>query len=247
VNPLRLVWAEEGAGVAGAPPDPDLWAWRPVDEWHPPDELQTYTDDPANAHYDGHGHLVLRALRGNGPRRYTSARLSAHHANRPGVFRYGRFAARIRVPTGTGIWPAWWLLGPDDEVGWPECGEIDVMEAPSSAATLGEVHQGIHAPPSGGPGPVSVGVAPSVGDWGAGFHTYAVDWTPGRVRFFIDDRTTGDVTRQDVERSGGRWIFDDRPHGPVLSLAVGGWAGLPDGSWSQQEMLVDWVRVYRTA
>jgi beta-glucanase (GH16 family) len=226
---MRLVWADEGAGEPGAPPDPDLWAWRRVDEWHPPDELQTYTDDPANAHYDGHGHLVLRALSGQGARRYTSARLSTHHANRPSMFLYGYFAARIRVPTGRGIWPAWWLLGPDGVFGWPECGEIDVMEAPSSATTAGEVHQGTHAPRSDGSGVLSAGVPPSVAEWGDDFHTYAVVWTPGR----------------DVTARGGRWVFDDRPQAPVLSLAVGGWAGLPDGSWSEQTMLVDWVRIYQ--
>jgi hypothetical protein len=68
--------------------------------------------------------------------------------------------------------------------------------------------------------------------------------TPGQIRFLIDDRMTGVVTRDDVELHGGTWVFDERPQTPVLNVAVGGWAGPPDGSWAEQSMVVDWVRVY---
>jgi len=241
----RLIWADECAGPAGSPPDPARWGVRLTDEWQPRDELQAYTDDPANAHYDGRGHLVLTAIRDSGRGRpgYTSARLSARHAATPWTFHFGRIAARIKVPTSIGVWPAWWLLGPDDRYGWPACGEVDIMEAPSSAGTAGQVHQGTHSPAPGG-GEVSVGVTPSCGAWGADFHVYGVDWTPGRIAFFIDERWTGVVTRADVEARGGLWRFDDLPQSLILNVAVGGWARVPDPSWSRQEMLVDWVRVY---
>jgi beta-glucanase (GH16 family) len=137
---MRLVWADECTGAAGTPPDPDGWELRETDRWQPAGELQTYTRDPANAYYDGAGHLVLTAIRGTRGG-YTSARLGGRRR-----YRYGRFAARIRVPTGGGIWPAWWLLGPDDRIGWPSCGEIDIMEAPSSPGTRGQIHQGTHSP-----------------------------------------------------------------------------------------------------
>lgn len=241
---MRLVWGDECDGAAGTPPDPDLWGVRETDEWQPAGELQTYTRDPANAYHDGRGHLVIRALREAGDgRRHTSARLSARHSRRPREFHYGRFEARIAIPTGTGLWPAWWLLGPDDRYGWPDCGEIDVMEAPSSPATRGQIHQGTHSPSATSTATVGVGVAPTAGDW-AGFHTYTVAWEPGRVAFFIDAFPTGVVTRVDVESKGGVWVFDDRPQAPILNLAVGGWAGEPDGSWSSGSMLVDRVRVY---
>jgi beta-glucanase (GH16 family) len=244
---MGLLWSDECAGAAGAPPDADLWGLRESDQWQSPGELQEYTRDPANAHYDGRGHLVITAVRAStrtaGGRLFTSARLSARHAARPGLFRNGRFEARIRVPTGRGIWPAWWLLGQDDRYGWPDCGEIDIMEAPSSVSTAGQIHQGTHSPHATDATAVGVGVEPSSGDWGAGFHTYAADWRPGRVDFFIDDRPTGAVTREDVQARGGAWRFDERLQSPILNLAVGGWAGPPQ-DWAEQRMLVEWVRIH---
>lgn len=255
---VKLIWADECSGAAGAPPDPALWGVRETDRWQPAGEAQTYTRDPANAHYDGDGHLVIRAARQDrAGRRYTSGRLSARHSTSGSLFRYGRFAARMRVPTAPGVWPAFWLLGEDDRYGWPGCGEIDIMEAPASAGTTGQIHQGVHCPPAGGgagagaatagaaaPGAVSVGVPPSTGEWGTGFHTYAARWTPGRIEFLIDDRPTGSVDAAQVRAAAGTWPFDDRPQSPIVNLAVGGWAGEPDGTWSEQLMLIEWVRVY---
>ena len=240
---MELVWTDECAAAAGTPPDSRLWGVVETDRWQPPDELQIYVSDPATAAYDGQGHLVVSAIRQE-TGGYVSARLSARRAARAHMFRYGRFAARIRVPTGTGVWPAWWLLGADDRYGWPSCGEIDIMEAPASAELRGQVHQGTHSPHSSGVGAVGVGVRPSVGDWGRGFHTYAIDWAPGRIAFFIDGRCTGTVTREGVTDHGAVWPFDDQEQAPVLNLAVGGWAGTPDETWSRQSMVVDWVRVY---
>jgi beta-glucanase (GH16 family) len=246
---MTVMWADECDAGRGAVPRPDLWGTRETDRWQPAAELQRYTRDPRNAHYDGDGHLVLTALRT--PEGFTSARLSARHGGLGSTFRYGLFEARVKVPTGAGVWPAFWLLGPDDTHGWPECGEVDVMEAPASAATAGQVHQGTHSPraatprdPAGGDAAVALGVTPVSGDWGADFHTYAVIWSPGRMDFMIDGRPTGSVTAAGVAARGGRWVFDERPLAPILNVAVGGWAGTPDGSWQRQSMLVDWVRVH---
>jgi beta-glucanase (GH16 family) len=217
-----------------------LWGVRETDKWQPADELQTYTTDIGNAHYDGQGHLVLAALRRDGA--IASARLSARHARRRHLFHYGRYEASIRVPDAPGAWPAWWLLGEDDRFGWPECGEIDIMEAPCGPETRGQVHQGTHSPRATG-GSVGVRVDPSAGTWADAFHAYAVQWSPGVVEFFIDNVSTGRVTRSDVEAAGGFWRFDDRPMSPILNLAVGGWAG-PPGDWERAEMLVEWVRIW---
>src|SRR5262245_53702081 len=116
---MDLVWADECDAESGTAPDHGLWGLRETDRWQPPAELQTYTADLANAHYDGQGHLAIVAIRDPAGRRWTSARLSARHARQLWLFHYGRFEARIRVPTGRGIWPAWWLLGQDDRYGWP--------------------------------------------------------------------------------------------------------------------------------
>lgn len=240
----QLVWADEGDGPSGAPPDPARWGVRTTDHWQPSAELQTYTTDPANAAYDGQGNLVIVAHRhATLDRPITSARLSAMHARHRNLFQFGRFAARIRVPAGAGVWPAFWLLGEDDRHGWPECGEIDIMEAPAGPDTKGQVHQGLHCPSVDGGSASSVGVPPSAGRWDDDFHVYAVVWRKGVVEFSIDDEPTGEVTRADVEAAGGQWVFDERPMAPILNVAVGGWAGAP-GDWTREEMVVDWVRIW---
>lgn len=248
---MALNWADECSGRAGQPPDPALWGVRETDEWQPAGELQTYIVDKSTAQYDGLGHLVITARR-TADGGYTSARLSARHSSAGTLFRYGLFEARIRVPVGSGVWPAFWLLGEDDRYGWPDCGEIDIMEAPSSDSTRGQIHQGTHSPRAGEThsphtstgDAVGVGVTPSRGDWAGTFHTYAADWAPHRIDFYVDGRRTGSVTESDVRDHGGIWRFDERAQAPILNLAVGGWAGAPDGSWEEQSMLVDWVRVH---
>jgi beta-glucanase (GH16 family) len=240
---MRLLWSDECDGSLGAPPDPNLWGVRETDRWQPPGELQVYTTNRANSHYDGRGHLVLAAIR-HAPGVYTSARLSARHTAKPAAFLYGGFEARIKVPTGDGIWPAWWLLGPDHELGWPRCGEIDIMEAPASPSTRNQIHQGVHALHTTDGTDVAVGVEPRHGNWGAGFHTYRVDWTPQRLDFSIDGEHTGTVTSEDMAEKGGQWPFDDQPHSPILNLAIGGWAGTPDPRWTSQIMLVSHVRMF---
>jgi beta-glucanase (GH16 family) len=237
------VWSDEFNRDEGEPPDPSLWGLVETDRWQPPAEVQTYTRHRANAYHDGHGHLVIAALRDKGP--VSSARLSARHATARHLFHYGRFEARLQVPDARGVWPAWWLLGEDDRFGWPECGEIDIMEAPAGR-TAGEVHQGTHSPRRGGAASgdaVGVGVPPTTGRWAAAFHKFAVEWRPSVISFFIDGTATGHVTRAEVEAAGGRWRFDERALSPVLNLAVGGWAGDP-GPWARAEMLVDWVRIW---
>jgi beta-glucanase (GH16 family) len=242
---MSLLWADECTGDVGTPPDPNLWGIRETDQWQPANELQTYTRDLANAQYDGRGNLIIKAVKQTtGPRPYTSAKLSARHSVHRSLFQYGLFEARIKVPTGTGIFPAWWLLGQDDRYGWPHCGEIDIMEAPSSSSTSGQIHQGTHSPHAKDGSAVGVGVNPSTGNWGTDFHTYSINWTPRQIEFSIDHRLTGKVTRDDVESRNGAWPFDHRPQSPILNLAVGGWAGIPDGSWSEQSMLIEWVRIY---
>jgi beta-glucanase (GH16 family) len=148
----------------------------------------------------------------------------------------------MRVPQGLGTWPAFWLLGDDSQVGWPDCGEVDIMEAP--AAERGRVFAGAHLPGRSGQ---SVGsgelVSPTLLADPAGWHVYALDWRPGRLEFYVDDQLTGVVTRQAMEAAGGIWVFDDRPQQIILNLAVGGWGGVP-GPWTEQVMTVDWVRVW---
>ncbi|MGE2834436.1 glycoside hydrolase family 16 protein [Mycobacterium sp. SMC-4] len=201
-------------------------------------EMQVYTDHPDNVSLDGHGHLAITA-RGDSQNRITSARV-----NTKGTFdfTFGRAEARIALPAGRGLHPAFWLLGSDaDQVGWPECGEIDVIETLNDAW---EYHTGVHAPRSGlARGQEISAAAPAPFPLAGQFHTYWVERTPGRIVTGIDDRTLLTVTPADLAE-GGRWVFD-APFFLLLNLAVGGdWPGPPDHSTpNPSTMLVDWVRV----
>ena len=141
-----LAWSDEFDGPAGSTVDATRWAFDVGGGGWGNQELETYTDRPRNAHKDGHGVLVIDVLRESHAgadgiaREYTSARLKTqgHFAQA-----YGRFEARLRLPRGQGIWPAFWMLGSDiTTAGWPACGEIDIMEniGREAAITHGTVH-----------------------------------------------------------------------------------------------------------
>ena len=176
-----------------------------------------------------------------GPCQYTSARLTTM-----GKFsqQYGRFEARIQLPEGQGVWPAFWLLGENyGSVGWPACGELDIME--NIGRTPDSVYGTTH-----GPGP---GTYPSYGLSGAfnsgapladAYHVYATEWDAGSVRFYVDDSLYWTVSPS-LLPAGAPWVWD-HPFFVLLNFAVGGsWPGSPDGTTSfPQQMKVDYVRVY---
>jgi beta-glucanase (GH16 family) len=204
-------------------------------------ELQFYTSRPENLRLSN-GNLVIEARReaweGNN---YTSARIrTAGLKERV----YGRYEARIQIPRGQGIWPAFWLLGADIESrGWPRCGEIDIME--NIGKEPATVHGTIHGP--GFSGDKGFGAPNSLesGAFADGFHVYAVEWEPREIRWYRDD-ILYHVARPDLVK--GEWVFE-HPFFVILNLAVGGdWPGNPDASTTfPQRMLVDYVRVYRRA
>jgi beta-glucanase (GH16 family) len=244
--PGSLVWAEECTGPAGSGPDPGLWGQDVTAPWQRADELQSYVTSAANAHYDGEGHLVIKAIKEpTAGKPYSSAKLFTRLSAQPALFLFGLIEARIKVPTNVGVLPAFWLLGPDNEQGWPACGEIDIAEWPASALTANQVHQGTHQASRTDTTvdvPTGAAVTTNADGWG-GWHTYSVDWQPDALDFYIDNRRTGTVTRASVEATGGGWVFNDSPAAIILNIAVGGWAGPPDPSWSEAAMLVDYVRV----
>ena len=156
--------------------------------------------------------------------------------------RTARVEARIAFPAGTGLHSALWLLGSNiDTVGWPECGEIDVMEALNAVT---QFHTGVHAPKTGGEGRQEFSAAgPAPFPLAGEFHTYWVDRTPGRIVTGIDEMPLLTVTAADLSPDA-RWVFD-APFYLLMNLAVGGnWPGRPDASTPDPStMLVDWVRV----
>lgn len=229
-------WSDEFDGPAGAAPDPHTW--RPETGGHGwgNKELQHYTAEAANAALDGDGHLAITA-RYDG-RRYTSARLITKDLK---SLRYGRIEARIKLPGGRGIWPAFWLLGADiDQAGWPRCGEIDVMENFGTSPAL--VHGAVHGPGYCGGDGIS-GTLDTGVPLDAGFHDYAIAWEPDRIRWFFDQACYHTVTPAAL---GGRpWVFGHDCY-LLLNVAVGGTASVPpDGSTQfPRTMLVDHIRAY---
>lgn len=237
----RLVWSDEFDGAAGQPPDPAKWAHDIGTDWGN-QQLEWTTDRPENASTDGEGRLAITAreesYRG---RPYTSARLKTQDRFEQ---RYGRFEARIRVPAGRGIWPAFWMLGADiDEVGWPRSGEIDVMEFRGQEVNV--LHASIHGPGHAGDQAYTRRYVLPDGRLDTDFHVYAVEWGPDRITWFLDDEPYHVARRDEVP---GEWVYD-HPFFMLLNVAVGGaFVGHvgPDVTFPRT-MLVDWVRVYEAA
>jgi len=242
-----LVWSDEFNAPNGAPVDSSKWVLETGGGGWGNEELEYYTNRAKNA-YQQDGNLVIKVLREKykGPdgvsRNYTSARLKTQ-----GKFSqaYGRFEARIKIPRGQGIWPAFWMLGDDiDKVGWPQCGEIDIMENIGREPAL--VHGTIHGPGYSGAKGIGSPFGLAEGQrFADGFHVYAVEWEPDAIRFYVDDHLYATRTPSELP-AGTKWVYD-HPFFLLLNVAVGGsWPGHPNASTKlPQRMLVDYVRVYR--
>lgn len=230
-------------GPAGAAVDSSKWQIETGDNVNN-HERQYYTSGNKNAALDGQGHLVITARRENpanyrcwyGACQYTSARL-----NTSGRFtaQYEHVEARMKIPRGQGMWPAFWMLG--TPVNWPDSGEIDVMENVGFEPST--VHGTIHGPGYSGSGGIGAGYSlPNGQAFADAFHTFAVDWAPDSITWSVDGNVYQRRTPADL---GGRtWVFN-KPFFLILNLAVGGyWPGDPDGSTAfPQQLVVDHVSV----
>jgi beta-glucanase (GH16 family) len=241
----RLVWSDDFDGPNGALPDPKKWRLEQYAD-ATDDEKQCYTNSSDNVHADGNGYLVISALEQPGNcadgwyRDITSARLTTRGLH---SWKHARFEIRAKMPSGPGTWPAFWALGDEPGVDWPEVGEIDAMEyvGRDRSHVIGTVHGGnadgehwFLQTDTDGDVPLSDGM-----------HTYAVEWDDDKIRWYFDGAEYGAVTRDEVEEEGD-WAFD-RPFYLVLNLAIGGVLGgvVPDTLPFPQELVVDWVRVYQ--
>jgi beta-glucanase (GH16 family) len=240
---LRLVWQDEFDGPAGQSPDSSRWRFDIGTDWGNA-QLEYDTDRPENVSLDGDGHLAITAREESySNRNYTSGRI-----NTSGLFAQteGRFEARIRLPIGQGIWPAFWLLGADfEEVGWPACGEIDILEYRGQEPRI--LHGSLHGPGySGGRAVTARYQLPGPDGFDADFHVFAVDWSRNRITWSVDGVTYQTITPRELP-AGGRWVFN-RPFFIILNVAVGGnFVGPPDANTTfPQTMLVDYVRVYKS-
>ncbi len=242
---LTLVWSDE---FDAETLNPETWFFESGDgsQYGIPgwgnNELQWYQPDNASI---VDGVLVLEARResSNG-KNYTSARLNTRDRF---AFRYGRIEARIRLPAGQGIWPAFWMLPQDNVYGtWAASGEIDIMEAVNLNGAGGNtVHGTIHY---GAQWPNNVftgdGFDPST-DVDAEFHTYALEWDETEIRWYVDDTLYAMQNSWYTDGAAFPAPFNERFH-ILLNVAVGGnWPGSPDGNTTfPVQMEVDYVRVY---
>jgi beta-glucanase (GH16 family) len=237
---VELVWQDEFNGPQGQSPDPALWRFDIGTDWGNA-QLEYDTDRPENVSLDGEGHLAITAreesYRG---RDYTSGRINTYQLF---AQKRGRFEARIKLPIGQGIWPAFWLLGADFETtGWPNCGEIDIMEYRGQEPSI--VHGSLHGPGYSGGSAITGHYELDGEGFNEDFHVFAVEWDSGRISWLIDGASYQTFTPDDLPE-GASWVFED-PFFIILNVAVGGhFVGPPDESTSfPQTMLVDWVRVY---
>ena len=247
-----LTWSDEFNGADGSAVDASKWIHDTGGNGWGNSELEYYTNGTQNAVVQG-GNLVITATTAgassytcsypsNGPCKYTSARLLSK-----GKFsqKYGRFEARIQIPEGQGIWPAFWMMG--NSGNWPACGEIDIMENVGKEPSIN--HGSMHMPASGSNTDsqlTGMYTLPGGAKLGDDFHTYAIEWSSSAVSFFVDDMLYETQTPQTA--TGRTWEFD-QPFYFILNVAVGGtWPGAPDSTTTfPQTMKVDWVRVYKPA
>lgn len=236
----NLLWADEFTQAEGSAPDSSKWGYDIGGNGWGNNELQYYTNRTENARIES-GNLVIEArAESYGGKNYTSARLltKGKHA-----WTYGRIEARIKIPRGQGIWPAFWMLGTNiDSVGWPDCGEIDIMENIGSLPS--NLYGTIHGPGySGGAGISGTYILPGAA-LADDFHVYAIEREENRIRWFIDGQQFFTLTPNNLP-AGSAWVFNT-PQFLLLNVAVGGnWPGNPNGSTTfPQRMTVDYVRVY---
>ena len=233
VNPWRLVWADEFQQADGSAPDPAKWVHDLGGGVWGNNELQIYTGHRLNSRIEG-GKLIIEARKetmtgSDGIKRdYTSARLKTFGK---ASWTLGRMEARIKVPSGRGIWPAFWMLGTNlNTVDWPACGEIDIME--NIGRESATVHGTVHGPGYSGAGGIggaytlTNGVTNRVA-LADGFHRFSIEWEPARIRWFLDDQLYFTVTPTNLP-PGKQWVFNHDQF-LLLNVAVGGdWPGNPD-------------------
>jgi beta-glucanase (GH16 family) len=234
----KLVMQDE-FNVDGAP-NSDLWSYnigRGTNGWGN-NELQYYTDRPENiVVQDGILKITARQESFMGAS-YTSARILTK-----GKFekKYGRFEARIKVPYGKGLWPAFWMLGSDSDTNiWPLCGEIDIMEYLGDNPTT--VFGTVHGPNYFGANAISKSYTLPNNRFDNDFHIYGIEWGENYINFYIDDVLYNQITPEKVT---GEWVFD-QPFYIILNMAVGGnFPGNPNNETIfPKEMLIDYVRIY---
>ncbi len=243
----QLVHREDFTGMPGT--GTDASTWNPLVTGAPYNhELEYYTSRPSNLMLDGNGNLVITAqseyfVDANGvtsTQPYTSGRLDTQ---RHWETRYGRIEARIKLPAGKGLWPAFWLLGSNiDDVHWPKCGEVDILEMAGSDPTT--VAGSLHAVGYSDNSPVRAEYKLPAGTFADDFHVFAFEWAADGMRWLVDEKPYAWRTPQGLKNIYLAWQFD-QPMFVILNLAVGGiYDGDPNATTQfPAQMLVDYVQI----
>ena len=238
---MDLLWADEFDADAL---DPERWSYEigtGNNGWGNAEEQ--YYRRENTALFDGH--LVIEARDdGFSGSEYTSSRIVTMDKRE---FRYGRVDIRAALPEGQGLWPALWMLGANiDRVGWPRCGEIDIMEltGDDTRRVLGTAHYGDS--PQGRQFQGGAKLLPRGESYADAFHVFSLVWEEDRLRWFVDDEQYFELTPADVNGGAGPWPFNN-PFFMVFNVAVGGTLpGAPDASTTfPQRMFVDYIRVFQ--
>lgn len=245
----RLVWSDNFRQDPGSLPDAARWGHDLGAGGWGNAEKETYTDSTENARivsdpFAGDSRALEIVAREDGNGGYTSARILTKGKY---AVRMGYIEARIKLPHGQGIWPAFWMLGADiPTVGWPKCGEIDIME--NIGREPNRVHGTLHGPGYSGDKGITAGYdAPDGRPFYSRYHLFAVDWRKDSISFLVDGHAYRTITPSDLPKDAA-WVFD-KPCFMLLNMAVGGrWPGYPDTTTTfPQSMRVDYVRVYQAA
>jgi beta-glucanase (GH16 family) len=230
---LSLVWSDEFNNTGA--PDASKWGYdigTGSNGWGNA-ELQYYTNRIENAYCDN-GTLKIKAIKENySGSAYTSARMLSKTKYE---FKYGRVECRAKLPAGVGTWPAIWMLGADiNTVGWPACGEIDIMEHKGS--DLNRIFGTLHYP--GFSGGSAVGNTKVISNATTEFHNYRVDWTSSSIQIFVDDQLFHTVANTNS-------IPFNKDFFLLLNFAMGGnFGGTVDPAFTNAIFEVDYIRVYR--
>jgi beta-glucanase (GH16 family) len=226
---------DDFSGPAGSAPNPAYWSYVTGTKW----DIGVENYSTNNAYLDGQSDLVIQAVKtGNG---YTSGRVQTKNKLSLG---YGTITARMKMPSGQGLWPAFWLVGADqDTTPWPQCGEIDIIELVNNATTY---YTTLHGPISGNADTTAdtqqAQFSGPIADLSTDYHNYWVRHLADQITVGIDNQTSGTFTPASLP-PGSQWVYN-RPMYAILNLAVGGsWAGPPNSSTQfPATMLVDSLR-----
>lgn len=234
----HLVWSDEFNAAAL---NDQSWNYETGGSGWGNNELENYTARPQNSFLSA-GNLVIEARKEDyGTNKYTSARLTTKGKR---SFTFGRIDIRAKLPVAKGLWPALWMLGSNiDAVGWPACGETDIMELIGTRPNqvVGSLHWKLA---NGAAGTYNNTYTLSSGDFSQQFHVFSLIWEQNNLQILVDDKPY--VTATDANITGGTYPFNN-PSFLIFNVAVGGdWPGPPDGTTTfPQRMFVDYVRVFQ--